>query len=111
MEINAKNCLGPSEYSILIAYGEQCHWFDEQTYIGPDGVADIPDTEEARMVERRIEQLEDLMSLKRPPSMDYCQGQTCGWTNAEIKLYEDYLAQEAFVGDDDPMGDMMGRNE
>lgn len=121
MEFNVKNCLGPSHGSIEEAFTLQCAWYDDHVavvddayfgftppdYKGPTTIYQGATEEEAKWVERRLNQLEDLMRLRKPVTLDDCYGgMTCDWTGDEIARFEEWNAR----GSDDPMGDHHGRN-
>lgn len=113
MEYNTKSCLGPSEEDLPTLMLIQQAWLDDnpQVYTDYDGSTQgLPSTEEVEWVLRRMDQVEQLMNLRGPVDLAYCEGgNTCNWTNAELARYEEWCG-----GDNDnthdPMGDMMGRN-
>jgi hypothetical protein len=61
----------------------------------------------------RMNMLEDIMSLKKPVDLDYCEGGSqCTWTADDYRQYEAYLTQsEDEPSNPDWMGIHHGRNE
>lgn len=128
MEYNVRNCLGPgSGVSIEQEFTLQTAWFDDNVYeiddaafgftppdyTGPTvAYGDGTNEKEAEWVYKRIDQLEELMNLRKPVSLDACEGgHMCSWTAEDHRRYEEWLNSEPGAVEDDPMGEMMGRNE
>lgn len=124
MELNVKNCLGPSHESIPVAYDMQKQWFDEHVYTvddadfgytppnyeGPVTIYKEDTPDEAEWIMRRISQLEELMDLRKPIGnewyFDIATGNCpCGMSNDE---WERLTTQR---DEYDAMGQHFGRNE
>lgn len=107
--------LGPSDGSIAHALAEQHAWFDDNVCViapmGDEGWTHhyaAPD-DEIIQHQRRMIQLDELTELRKPVSMDYCEGGwTCSWTADQHADYDKYLASDP--GSSDPVGDHHGRN-
>lgn len=123
MEYNVKNCLGSgSAPTIQDEFTLQTAWYDDHVYVVSDSMfgytppnsqgdfhiyADGASEEEAEWVQRRIDQLEALMNLTKPVTLEDCYGgMTCDWSNDEIRRFEEWNAQ-----DSDPCETHYGRNE
>ena len=70
MELNAKNCLGPTEApDLATAMMLQMQWYDDHTALKTTNIVEYEATAEDQLwVERRLDQLEDLMNLTDPPA-------------------------------------------
>ena len=100
MELNTKNCLGPSHESIEMTHMMQMDWFDEHVHEvtdfgGEKFTAYSAPEDEVEWVGLRMQQLEDLMDLRNPFPWHEAMltgNCPCGVTNAQWKAREEYEA-------------------
>lgn len=119
MELNVKNCLGPSSTPIHEELMLHQAWMDDAVQWVPDIAPEFSGVEgthvynvsddEFEWVGRRLTQLEDLVDMRsKLPWADIMHTRSCpcGMTNSQWQAYQDYMDYGG-----DPMGDYMGRNE